>query len=110
MSGEISLQLSSTHYYTVLSYDTVLSCFTNIDATTFIANYIEREDINLHFSVRITVQQLFEVSYQSNSDEIQCTKSYSREVTYSGKVWLGGKFGEFGKSSVIHQTKTIQIS
>ena len=67
-------------YYTVLSYDTVLSCFTSIDVTTFIANYIERGDINLHFSVRITVQQLFEVSYQSNSDEIQCTKSYSREV------------------------------
>ena len=22
---------------------------------------------------------------------------------------MGGKFGEFGKSSVIHQTKTIQI-
>ena len=28
------------------------------------------------------------------------------------ELWyrIGGKFGEFGKSSVIHQTKTIQIS
>ena len=71
----------------MLSY--VLSRFTNIDVIAFIANYIERGDINLHFSVRITVQQLFEVSYQSNSDEIQCTKSYSREVPYSRKVWRG---------------------
>ena len=31
-------------------------------------------------------------------------------LPYSGKVWWGGKFGEFGKSSVIRQTKTIQIS
>ena len=31
------------------------------------------------------------------------------DVPYSKKVWQG-KFGEFGKSSMICQTKTIQIS
>jgi len=29
-------------------------------------------------------------------------------LPYSRKVWLG-EFDEFGKSSLIHQTKTIQI-
>ena len=32
------------------------------------------------------------------------------EIPYSGKGWQGGKFGEFGESSVICQIKTIQIS
>ena len=37
------------------------------------------------------------------------------DIPYSGKVWKGEslegrKFGKFGKSSVIPQTKTIQIS
>ena len=30
-------------------------------------------------------------------------------ILYSRKVWQG-KFGKFGESSMIHQTKTIQIS
>ena len=34
-----------------------------------------------------------------------CTINF--QLPYSGKVWRGGKFGE---SSVIRQTKTIQIS
>ena len=31
------------------------------------------------------------------------------KIPYSGKFG-GGKFGDFGESSVIRQTKTIQIS
>ena len=32
-----------------------------------------------------------------------------QKLPYNEKVWAGGKFGEFGELSAIHQTKTIRL-
>ena len=57
-----------------------------------------------------------EISYIAIVSVKHCLREFDiqsdlyEDIPYSGKVWQGGKFGEFGESSMIRQTSTIQLS